>query len=132
MRPKSSASAGGRLSSRPGKTAAPASVPRPLTQPCIAILGAGGFIGSHLVPALALRPGTRIVAVDVAFDKLSPGPPGVERIQASIRDPGLLDAITARADIVISLTAMCNPALYNTRPLEVIDASYTDLVPLVR
>ena len=34
--------------------------------------------------------------------------------------------------MVISLTALCNPSLYNTRPLEVIDASYTDLVPLVR
>ena len=101
-------------------------------QPRIAILGAGGFIGSHLVPALAARPGARIVMVDVNFDKLPPGLPKVERVQASIRDPGLLDAITARADIVISLTAMCNPALYNTRPLEVIDASYTDLVPLVR
>jgi UDP-apiose/xylose synthase len=44
----------------------------------------------------------------------------------------LLEAITARADIVISLTALCNPALYNTRPLDVIDASYTDLVPLVK
>jgi UDP-apiose/xylose synthase len=32
----------------------------------------------------------------------------------------------------VSLTALCNPALYNTRPLDVIDASYTDLVPLVK
>jgi UDP-apiose/xylose synthase len=111
-----------------------ANVARPPTtrQPCIAVLGAGGFVGSHLVPALALRPGARIVAVDVVFDKLPPDRPGVERVQSSIRDAGLLDAITARADIVISLTALCNPALYNTRPLEVIDASYTDLVPLVK
>ena len=72
------------------------------------------------------------MAVDVVFDKLQPGLPGVERVQASIRDPGLLDAITARADVVISLTALCNPALYNTHPIEVIDASYTDLVPLVK
>ena len=34
--------------------------------------------------------------------------------------------------LVVSLTALCNPALYNTQPLEVIDASYTDLVPLVK
>lgn len=134
MRPKSSVPADGRRSSRPGSATARANVTRLTTArpPCVAVLGAGGFIGSHLVPALALRSGARIVAVDVVFDKLSPGLPGVERVQASIKDPGLLDAITARTDVVISLTAMCNPALYNTHPLEVIDASYTDLVPLVK
>jgi UDP-apiose/xylose synthase len=97
-----------------------------------AVLGAGGFIGSHLVPRLAAHPGATVDAVDVTFDKLAPGLPRVNRIQASLADAGLLDEITARADIVISLTALCNPALYNTRPLEVIDASYTDLVPLVK
>jgi UDP-apiose/xylose synthase len=33
---------------------------------------------------------------------------------------------------VLSLTALCNPALYNTDPIAVIDANYTDLVPLVK
>jgi UDP-apiose/xylose synthase len=98
----------------------------------IAVLGAGGFIGSHLVPALAARFDQPIEAVDIHFDKLAPSSGRIKRTQASIRDPGLLDEITRRNDIVISLTALCNPALYNTRPLEVIDASYTDLVPLVR
>jgi UDP-apiose/xylose synthase len=98
----------------------------------VAVLGAGGFIGSHLVPRLAARPNTIVEAVDVTFDKLPPGLPKVRSVLASITDRHALDAITARADIVISLTALCNPALYNTRPLEVIDASYTDLVPLVR
>jgi UDP-apiose/xylose synthase len=100
--------------------------------PRIAVLGAGGFIGSHLVPRLYERLGATVDAVDVTFDKLAPGLPGVRRVQASITDPGLLEQLTSRADIVISLTALCNPALYNTRPLDVIDASYTDLVPLVR
>ena len=134
MRPKFSAPAGGRRSPRPVSAAARAKVTHLPTarQPRIAVLGAGGFIGSHLVPALALRLGARIVAGDVVFDKLPPGLPGIERVQASIGDPGALDAITARTDVVISLTALCNPALYNTHPLEVIDASYTDLVPLVK
>jgi len=100
-------------------------------RPRIAVLGAGGFIGSHLVPRLCDRFGATVDAVDVTFDKLAEGLPGVTRVWASITDAGLLEEITLRADIVISLTALCNPALYNTRPLEVIDASYTDLVPLV-
>ena len=105
----------------------------PATRPLrIAVLGAGGFIGSHLVPALATRLHASVQAVDVHFDKLALSPGRIERTQGSILDPGLLDAVTRRNDIVISLTALCNPALYNTRPLDVIDASYTDLVPLVK
>ena len=136
MRPKLSVAvpADRGRSSRPSSAVAPANVtrlpaPRP---PRIAVLGAGGFLGSHLVPRLAGHHGATVDAVDVNFDKLATGLPRVNRVAASITDPGLLDEITARADIVISLTALCNPALYNTRPLEVIDASYTDLVPLVK
>ncbi len=33
--------------------------------------------------------------------------------------------------MVISLTALCNPAQYSTIPLEVINASFTHLLPLV-
>lgn len=107
--------------------------PRPTPTPeRIAVLGAGGFIGSHLVPALAARPGVTVDAVDVSLKKLAPGLEGVRRIQASIGDPGLLEQVAATADVVISLTALCNPALYNTQPIEVIDANYTDLVPLVK
>jgi UDP-apiose/xylose synthase len=81
---------------------------------------------------LASRLGATVEAVDVTFDKLAAGVPGVTRVQGSIVDPGLLDDITKRADVIISLTALCNPALYNTRPLDVIDSNYTDLVPLVK
>jgi UDP-apiose/xylose synthase len=97
----------------------------------IAVLGAGGFIGSHLAPALAAR-GCMIDAVDVTFAKLGPTDERVRRIQARIDRPGLLEELVERCDVVVSLTALCTPALYNTRPLEVIDASYTDLVPLVK
>lgn len=102
----------------------------------IVVLGAGGFIGSHLVPALAARRGTSVLAVDLNLDKLPPVSPSgggrIERIQARLDAPGLLEDVTARASVVISLTALCNPALYNTQPLAVIDANYTDLVPLVK
>jgi len=107
----------------------------PRSSSTIAVLGAGGFIGSHLVPALAAREGTSVLAVDRSFDKLtvpSESAGRVERRQASLSDPGVIEEITARAGVVVSLTALCNPALYNTQPLEVIDANYTDLVPLVK
>jgi UDP-apiose/xylose synthase len=98
----------------------------------IAVLGAGGFLGSHLVPALRRRLGATVVAVDLDLGKLERGDAGVERRVASIDEPGLIDDLVERCDAVVSLTAICTPSAYNLRPLEVIDANYTDLVPLVK
>lgn len=97
------------------------------------MLGAGGFIGSHLVPALLARRVCEIEAVDVTFEKLAPTPDErVKRRQARIDEPGLLDELVERCDLVVSLTALCNPALYNSDPIAVIDANYTDLVPVIQ
>ena len=98
----------------------------------IAVLGAGGFLGSHLVPALLARTEAEIDAVDVTFGKLAPTGDRVRRVQARLDRPGLVDEITGACEVVVSLTAICNPAVYNRDPLAVIDASYTDLVPLVK
>jgi len=97
----------------------------------IAVLGAGGFIGSHLVPGLLERFDCEIDAVDLNFDKLECADPRVNRIQASIEDASLVRDITSRSRVVLSLTALCNPALYSTVPLQVIDANFTHLLPLV-
>ena len=98
----------------------------------IAVLGAGGFLGSHLVAALLRRPGGEIDAVDVGFQKLETRDPRVRRICMRVGQQDGIDRIVDQSDVIFSLTALCNPALYNTSPLEVIDGSYTDLVPLVR
>lgn len=98
----------------------------------VAVLGAGGFIGSHLVPALLARFSCEIEAVDVDLTKLECRDARVQRIAARIETPGLVEAITERCQVVISLTALCNPAQYSTIPLEVIDASFTHLLPLVK
>jgi UDP-apiose/xylose synthase len=97
----------------------------------IAVLGAGGFLGSHLVSALLALEGCEVDAVDLTFAKLETADPRVRRIVARIDDRALIEEVVGRCHSVISLTALCNPALYNTTPLEVIDASYTHLLPLV-
>jgi UDP-apiose/xylose synthase len=121
-----------RSSSRHSPRSAPRARALPVRPRRIAVLGAGGFVGSHLVPRLAAHAGAEIVAVDRNLEKLDRDIEGVRRIEADIAEPGLLDEVTGRAELVVSLTALCNPALYNTRPLDVIEASFGDLVPLVK
>jgi UDP-apiose/xylose synthase len=98
----------------------------------IVVLGAGGFVGSHIVPALLERLGCEIDAVDIDFDKLEVDDARLHRIRARIETPGLLEPLIERAQLVISLSALCNPALYSTVPLAVIDGNYTHLVPVVQ
>jgi len=98
----------------------------------VAVLGAGGFIGSHLVPGLVARFGCEIDAIDVDLTKLEGADPRVRRVVGRVEDAALVDEVTSRCQVVISLTALCNPAQYSTIPLEVIDASFTHLLPLVK
>jgi len=95
----------------------------------ILVLGAGGFLGSHLVERLLERSNVTIEALDLNFDKLPARDPRLTLIESSVRD--LPHELVERADAVLSLTALCNPALYNTQPLEVIAANYEDLAPVV-
>ncbi len=109
--------------------------PDPQTQSrMIGVLGAGGFLGSHLVHALLHHTDASLLAVDTSFVKIDPADSTSKRLhlyQASIQDQAVLKMVTESCQTVFSLTAICNPALYNQRPLEVIDANYTDLVPLI-
>jgi UDP-apiose/xylose synthase len=98
----------------------------------IAVLGAGGFIGSHLVPALLARFDCSVEAIDTDLSKLGTHHPRLQRRLSRIQEPGLIDDVARRCDLIVSLTALCTPALYNTDPLAVIDASYNDLVPVVQ
>jgi UDP-apiose/xylose synthase len=97
----------------------------------VAVLGAGGFLGSHIVPGLLSRLDCSIDAVDIDLSKLAPTDLRVRRWQARVEEPDVVEQVTSRADVVISLTALCNPAQYSTIPLEVIDANFTHLMPLV-
>lgn len=103
-----------------------------MPQARIAVLGAGGFLGSHLVPRLLELGDVEIEAVDQNLRKLECSDARVVRRVARLEEPGLVEDLARRADVILSLTALCTPALYNTDPLGVIDANYTHLVPLVQ
>lgn len=92
----------------------------------ILLLGAGGFIGSHLVEHLVERGEHAVVAVDVTAEKLEGVSPSAYTFhQADIRTAGpLVDQLIAEADIVVDLVAYANPSMYVAAPLEVFELNF--------
>jgi UDP-apiose/xylose synthase len=89
----------------------------------ITILGAGGFIGSHLVEHLMQRAEHEIIGVDLEDAKL-------EGIRGSnfrfIRGDvhSVQTSLWKSADLVIDLIAYANPSIYVERPLDVFHTNF--------
>nr|AOG75409.1 UDP-apiose/UDP-xylose synthase [Hedwigia ciliata] len=110
----------------------------------ICVIGAGGFIGSHLCERLMWETAHRVLAVDVYGDKirhlLQPGtttthPPWSDRIEfhkINIKHDSRLEGLIKTSDLVINLAAICTPADYNTRPLDTIYSNFVDALPVVQ
>lgn len=100
----------------------------------IAIFGAGGFIGSHLVKGLVSGQYSDIICLDLAAEKLrSIAPSKRYRFQyCDIRtDDELIREVIQECDIVISLIAYCNPIAYVKKPLEVVELNLLDNLKIV-
>ncbi len=76
------------------------------------VTGAGGFLGGHVVAALAAR-GEAVRALDLTFP--APLPEGVERVPASILDPDALAHAAEGAAAVIHCAAVTD--LWARRPV---------------
>src|SRR6185369_8015538 len=92
----------------------------------ITILGAGGFIGSHIVEHLVSRGRYEVFGVDLTDEKLQGiHGPQLHFFQADVRtSPALLADLIRRADVVVDLIAYANPSIYVTEPLEVFDLNF--------
>ena len=100
----------------------------------IAILGAGGFIGSHLVEHLLARGEHRVVGLDLTDEKLC-GIAGrnFTFVRADVRrSNGTLADVVRHADVVVDLVAYANPSIYVTSPLEVFDLNFTQNLRIAR
>ncbi len=92
----------------------------------ILILGAGGFIGSHLVDHLLARGEHEVVGLDISDEKLNGArDSGLTFHLADIRNaPALVDDLIRDSDLVFDLIAYANPSLYVTSPVEVFDLNF--------
>lgn len=92
----------------------------------ITILGAGGFIGSHLVEHLLRRDEHEVVGLDLTDEKLNGRRgPGFTFHRADVRlVPALVEELIRGSDVVVDLIAYANPSLYVTAPLEVFDLNF--------
>lgn len=100
----------------------------------ITIIGCGGFIGSHLLDRLLRGGSGHVFGIDLASEKITHHL-GNERftfIHCDIHDIETVRRHIVQSSTVVLLAALCNPSLYNTRTLEVIDVNCIDTIPLVR
>lgn len=106
----------------------------------LVVIGAAGFIGSHFLEKLMGETDKYVIAIDMVGEKiahiLKPGQEHSSRIEFhkfDIRtDIPRLESLIARCETVVNLAAICNPAEYNTRPMDTINSNFTDALPVIK
>jgi UDP-apiose/xylose synthase len=104
------------------------------SRPVVAILGAGGFIGSHMVEHLLGTGRYRILGIDLTSEKLEGiAGPGFTFHEADIRrDPDVVEQVIREADVVVDLIAYANPSMYVTEPLEVFELNFVQNLEIAK
>jgi UDP-apiose/xylose synthase len=99
----------------------------------VTVVGCGGFIGSHLLEALLATDRYEVAGVDISSEKIAPllNSPHFSFVKADMHDLDAIRPLVKRGGTVFLLAALCNPALYNTKPIEVIDVNCTGTLPLI-
>jgi UDP-apiose/xylose synthase len=102
--------------------------------PTVCVLGAGGFIGSHLLERLLADGRFRVLGVDREDRKVGPllGRPGLDFRRFDLAEGERLREAVDASDAVVNLASLCNPSLYNTRTLETVESNFMDALPTVR
>ncbi len=98
------------------------------------LLGAGGFIGSHLAERLLADGGRDVVGVDLRPEKvrhLLPRP-RFRYLEFDLADEARLRPLVREAGVVVNLAAICNPARYNTTALATMESNFLAALPVVR
>jgi UDP-apiose/xylose synthase len=94
--------------------------------PTLLLLGCGGFIGSHLLDRILSATSWHVIGVDIQSSKIASflSHQRFTYVNLNVYDSDAVREQVAKCDVVISLVALCNPSLYNTIPLQVIDINF--------
>jgi nucleoside-diphosphate-sugar epimerase len=101
----------------------------------ILILGANGFIGSHLSEAILSHTEWEIVAMDLAQDKLSASlshPRFHFYLGDMTQETQWLIHQISECDLVIPLVAIATPAIYVQNPLRVFELDFEENLKVIR
>jgi nucleoside-diphosphate-sugar epimerase len=101
----------------------------------ILILGANGFIGSHLSEAILEQTGWNIFAIDLAQDKLEnclSHPAFHFFLGDIIRNKDWVTEHIKKCNVVLPLVAIANPAAYVQDPLSVFELDFEANLDVVR
>ncbi len=101
----------------------------------VLILGANGFIGSHLSEAILAQTDWKIHALDMAQDKLE-NCLGHERFNFIVGDMTVEKDWVAehiqKSDVILPLVAIATPAVYVKEPLRVFELDFEANLTIVR
>lgn len=101
----------------------------------VLILGANGFIGSHLSEAILAKMDWQIYAMDLAQDKLENclNQPRFHFVLGDmIKQKNWIREHVAKCDVVLPLVAVATPALYVQDPLRVFELDFEANLDIVR
>ena len=91
----------------------------------VAIVGCGGFVGSHLLDAILARTQWRVFGVDLDFYRIQHrlNDERCEFMVADLADKSVVERI-AKYPVVVNLAAICTPSRYMAEAPEVIRSNY--------
>ena len=91
----------------------------------VAVVGCGGFIGSHLLQAIFERTRWRVFGVDLESYRIQEhlANPRFEFLCADLADSAVVERI-AQYPVVVNLAAICTPGRYMAEASEVIRSNY--------
>ena len=92
-----------------------------MTGPSVLVTGAGGYLGTQLIAALAAGRAkvSRVVAADVREVPPEKRLPGIDYVQADVRSPGLIALFDRyRVDTVVHLASIVTPGKDSNRQFE--------------
>jgi UDP-apiose/xylose synthase len=90
------------------------------------LLGAGGFLGSHIVEHMIERGDHDIVGADISDAKLAGiEGPNFEFMKANLMgNTEVVEELIENADVVVDLISMPNPSLYVSDPLKIFNVTF--------